>query len=88
MTNAFGKAKICSVIALWKLEKPIVRKAPLGAFRYLYRYICINNESLVVADKEYARNLLEISNESFAKSKLSFVLIIEESDTVWYNNMN
>lgn len=24
------------VIALWKLEKPIVRKAPSGAFRYLY----------------------------------------------------
>lgn len=38
-----------------------IRKAPLGAFRYLYRYICINNERLVVTNKEYARNLLEIS---------------------------
>ena len=36
LTNLFGKAKIYSVIALWKLEKPIVRKAPTGAFRYLY----------------------------------------------------
>ena len=30
----FGKGKIYSVIALWKLEKLIVRKAPAGAFRY------------------------------------------------------
>ena len=30
MTNAFGKAMIYPVIALWKLEKPVVRKAPAG----------------------------------------------------------
>lgn len=29
------KDMIYSAIALWKLEKPIVRKAPSGAFRYL-----------------------------------------------------
>ena len=39
LTNLFGKAKIYSVIALWKLEKPIVRKAPAGAFRYLYKQL-------------------------------------------------
>lgn len=31
--------KIYPVIALWKLEKPIVRKAPSGAFRYLYKQL-------------------------------------------------
>ena len=36
LTNLFGKAMMYLVIALWKLEKPIVRKAPSGAFRYLY----------------------------------------------------
>ena len=36
LTNLFGKAMIYLVIALWKLEKPIVRKAPSGVFRYLY----------------------------------------------------
>ena len=36
MTNLFGKSMMYLVIALWKLEKPIVRKAPSGAFRYLY----------------------------------------------------
>ena len=35
MTNAFGKDKIYSVIALRKLMKPVVRKAPAGAFRYM-----------------------------------------------------
>ena len=39
LTNLFGEAKIYSVIALWKLEKPIVRKAPSGAFRYLYKQL-------------------------------------------------
>ena len=34
LTNVFEKAMIYPVIALWKLEKPIVRKAPEGAFRY------------------------------------------------------
>ena len=34
LTNLFGETKIHSVIALWKLEKPIVRKAPAGAFCY------------------------------------------------------
>lgn len=28
--------KESDMIALWKLEKPIVWKAPAGAFRYLY----------------------------------------------------
>ena len=28
LTNLFGKAVMYLVIALWKLEKPIVRKAP------------------------------------------------------------
>ena len=28
LTNLFGKAMMYLVIALWKLEKPIVRKAP------------------------------------------------------------
>ena len=37
LTNLFGKAMMYLVIALWKLEKPIVRRAPLGAFRYLYK---------------------------------------------------
>ena len=37
LTNLFGKAMIYPVIALWKLEKPIVRKAPAGAFRYLWK---------------------------------------------------
>ena len=36
LANLFGKAMMYLVIALWKLEKPIVRKAPSGAFRYLY----------------------------------------------------
>ena len=36
VANLFGKAMMYLVIALWKLEKPIVRKAPSGAFRYLY----------------------------------------------------
>ena len=36
LTNLFGKAMMYLVIALWKLEKSIVRKAPSGAFRYLY----------------------------------------------------
>ena len=36
LTNVFGKAMPYLVIALWKLEKPIVRKAPEGAFRYLW----------------------------------------------------
>lgn len=36
LTNLFEKAMTYLVIALWKLEKPIVRKAPSGAFRYLY----------------------------------------------------
>ena len=34
LTNLFGKAVMYLVIALWKLEKPIVRKAPAGAFRF------------------------------------------------------
>ena len=34
LTNLFGKAMMYLVIALWKLEKPIVRKVPAGAFRY------------------------------------------------------
>ena len=37
LTNLSGKAILYLVIALWKLEKPIVRKAPSGAFRYLYK---------------------------------------------------
>ena len=32
LTNLFGKAVMYLVIALWKLEKPIVRKAPSGPF--------------------------------------------------------
>ena len=39
LTNLFGKAVMYLVIALWKLEKPIVRKAPSGAFRYLYKQL-------------------------------------------------
>ena len=39
LTNLFGKAMMYPVIALWKLEKPIVRKAPSGAFRYLYKQL-------------------------------------------------
>ncbi len=31
---------------------------------------------------------LDFSNESFAKSKFLFALIIEEKHTVWYNNMD
>ena len=38
LTNLFGKATLYPVIALWKLEKPIVRKAPTGAFRYCYNF--------------------------------------------------
>ena len=34
LTNLFGKAVMYLVIALRKLEKPVVRKAPAGAFRY------------------------------------------------------
>ena len=37
LTKLFGKIIIYLVIALWKLVKPIVRKAPSGAFRYLYK---------------------------------------------------
>lgn len=36
LTNLFEKAKIYLVIVLWKHEKPIVQKAPLGVFCYLY----------------------------------------------------
>jgi hypothetical protein len=39
LTNLFGKAMMYLVIALWKLEKPIVRRAPSGAFRYLYKQL-------------------------------------------------
>ena len=35
LTNLFGKVMMYLVIALWKLEKPIVWKAPAGAFYYL-----------------------------------------------------
>lgn len=40
LTNLLGKAILYLVIALWKLEKPIVRKAPSGAFRHLYKENC------------------------------------------------
>ena len=39
LTNLFGKAMMYLVIALWKLEKPIVRKASSGAPRYLYKQL-------------------------------------------------
>ena len=57
MTNAFGKAMIYPVIALWKLEKPVVRRAPLGAFRYLYGkndlYAQVIILKLLLADEDF-----------------------------------
>ena len=38
MTNSIGMAMVYPVIALRKLEKPVVRRAPEGAFRYLWKY--------------------------------------------------
>jgi hypothetical protein len=35
LTFSWITIKIYPVIALWKLEKPIVREAPSGAFRYI-----------------------------------------------------
>lgn len=36
LIKLFEKAVMYPAIALWKLEKPIVRRAPTGAFRYLW----------------------------------------------------
>ena len=41
-----------------------------------------------VIDRKEGRTYLDFSNESFAKSKFPFALIIEEKHTVWYNNMD
>ena len=39
LTKEFVEDILYLVIALRKLEKPVVRKAPAGAFRYLYKQL-------------------------------------------------
>lgn len=39
LTKVFVEDILYLVIALWKLEKPIVRKVPEGAFRYKNRFL-------------------------------------------------
>ena len=77
MTKEFGKAMIYPVIALRKLEKPVVRRAPEGAFRYLWKYkgggemkkkrfLTYEEQIVFLRDKKK----LEIQDVEYAKSIL------------------
>ena len=73
LTNLFGKAMTYLVIALWKLEKPIVRKAPSGAFRYLYEQ---NIKSSYHFCKEYGdlqSDYLNVKNYDYTGKKKNVI---------------
>ena len=53
LTNLFGKAMTYLVIALWKLEKPIVRKAPSGSF-VIYTNKILNHRYRIIFAKNMA----------------------------------
>ena len=74
LTNLFGKAMTYLVIALWKLEKPIVRKAPSGAFRYFI------GEFLTRKDNFEEKMFFDIAIVSFLQRIWRFAVRLSECE--------
>ena len=75
MTSVFDEDILYLVIALWKLEKPIVREAPSGAFRYFVEDTrgTMKKKEFLTYDEQIAflkgKNL-KIKNKEYAKQIL------------------